>query len=199
MARIDGVTREQGDPLTKITYRMAERGYGRVPEPLTIFAHHKKLMLGYCGLEQALELSKRIPEKYKALGEIKAAAMSGCEFCLDIGSWVAQNNGVSERQLQELHRFRESDAFDDTEKAVLAYAEGMTRTPVEVPQELFDDLRGRFGEAELVELTASIATENFRSRFNHAFDCGPQGYSEGAYCIRPEAEALATDGAAVES
>jgi AhpD family alkylhydroperoxidase len=196
MSRIAGVTREGADPFTKVVYRMVERDYGKVPEPLKLFAHHKKLMLGYGGLEKSLEMSKRVSEKYKALGEIKAAAMAGCEYCLDIGSWVAQNSGVTEKQLQQLHRFRESDAFDETEKLVLAYAEGMTKTPVEVPEELFDQLRRRFGDAELVELTAAIATENYRARFNWALGATPDGYSEGAYCLRPEAEALAGDGAA---
>ena len=74
---------------------------------------------------------------------------------------------------------------------MVAYAEGMTSTPVDVQEELFAGLRERFTEAELVELTAAIAIENYRARFNWAFGCGAEGYSEGAYCMRPEAEALA--------
>ncbi len=62
----------------------------------------------------------------------------------------------------------------------------MTLTPVEVPDELFAELRHHFDEAQLVELTAAIAWENYRARFNHAFGIEAQGFSKGAYCPLPE-------------
>lgn len=147
-------------------------------------------MLGYGALETALERSHHVDDRLKALAETKAAALAGCEFCLDIASFVAQRDGVTERQLRELHRFTESDAFDPTEKLVLAYAEGMTKTPVDVSDDLFAELASRFTEAELVELTAAIAVENYRARFNWAFGCGAEGYSEGSYCVRSHEEAV---------
>ena len=42
----------------------------------------------------------------------------------------------------------------------------MTRTPANVSEELFGALLDRLGETQLVELTAAIAQENFRARFN---------------------------------
>jgi hypothetical protein len=69
---------------------------------------------------------------------------------------------------------------------VLDYAEAMTLTPVEVPDELFATLREHFNEAQLVELTTAIAWENYRGRFNHAFGIEAQGFSEGSYCLLPE-------------
>ena len=62
----------------------------------------------------------------------------------------------------------------------------MTQAPVEVPDELFAALRQHFNEAQMVELTAAIAWENYRARFNHAFGVEAQGFSEGAYCPMPE-------------
>jgi alkylhydroperoxidase family enzyme len=69
---------------------------------------------------------------------------------------------------------------------VLDYSVAVTRTPVEVPDELFAALRRHFNEAQLVELTAAIAWENYRARFNHAFGIEAQGFSDGAYCPLPE-------------
>ena len=65
----------------------------------------------------------------------------------------------------------------------------MTVTPVEVPDELFERLREHFDEPQLVELTAEIAWENYRARFDHAFDIGSQGFSRGAMCALPEPKA----------
>jgi len=69
---------------------------------------------------------------------------------------------------------------------VLDYSVAMTQAPVEVPDELFAALQQQFNEAQLVELTAAIAWENYRARFNHAFGVEAQGFSEGAYCPLPE-------------
>jgi alkylhydroperoxidase family enzyme len=68
----------------------------------------------------------------------------------------------------------------------------MTHTPVEVPDELFQSLRAQFTEAQLVELTATIAWENYRARFNHAFGLEAEGFSEGAYCALPVSTAPRT-------
>ena len=98
---------------------------------------------------------------------------------------------MSEAQLHDLPRYQASAAFAPLEKLVLDYAVAMTNTPVEVPDALFARLREHFAEAELVELTAAIAWENYRARFDHAFGIGAQGFSEGAYCPLPERSATA--------
>ena len=98
--------------------------------------------------------------------------------------------GVTDEQLAELPRFERSDAFSPLERLVLEYATAITMTPVEVPDATFDALRGHFDEAQLVELTAAIAWENYRARFDHAFGIGAQGFSEGAFCAIPERAAL---------
>ena len=69
---------------------------------------------------------------------------------------------------------------------MLEYAEAMTRTPATVPEALFLRLRAFLDEGQLVELTAAIAQENFRARFNRPFDVQAAGFSEGAFCPLPE-------------
>lgn len=61
----------------------------------------------------------------------------------------------------------------------------MTQTPVEVPDNLFEQLRARFSDAQLVEFTAVIAWENYRARFNHAFGADSENFTEGAVCALP--------------
>ena len=93
---------------------------------------------------------------------------------------------MTEEQLHELPVYRASPVFSPLEKLVLDYAVEMTKTPVEVPDALFAALREHFDEAQLVELTAAIAWENYRARFDHALGVEAQGFSGGAYCALPE-------------
>jgi len=65
------------------------------------------------------------------------------------------------------------------------YAIEMTSTPVEVPDELFEALRARLDDAQLLELTYTIGYENYRARTAHALEIGPAGFSEGAACAVP--------------
>ncbi len=61
----------------------------------------------------------------------------------------------------------------------------MTRTPVDVSDELFAGLHARFGDAEMVELTSTIAWENYRARFDHAFGIESENFTEGSVCALP--------------
>lgn len=93
---------------------------------------------------------------------------------------------MTEEKLAALAAFESSDALTDEEKLVLRYAVEMTKTPVEVPDALFDELKQRFNEKQLVELTSCIAWENYRARFDHAFGIEAEGFSQGAFCSLPE-------------
>ena len=61
----------------------------------------------------------------------------------------------------------------------------MTRTPVDVPDEVFGELRADLDPKQMVELTSAIAWENYRARFDHAFGLESEDFSEGAFCALP--------------
>jgi AhpD family alkylhydroperoxidase len=199
MARIAGVSARQAGPLVKFTYFFMHRHFTRLMgretklmddrmiEPLKLYAHEPGLLRGIAGLEQATARLHRLDERLKNLAELKAATLTHCEYCIDLGSLIAQRSGLSEEQLLALPAYQTSKLFTDLEKLVLDYAVGMSRTPVEVPDELFTNLRQHFGEVQIVELTHVIALENLRGRFNLALGIGAAGFSEGMVCALPAA------------
>lgn len=189
MARVRAVPEREAGLLGRFAYRFSRRRFGEVIEPLTVTAHHPRLLFGYGMMELVLDRSSLVDESLKQIVVLKAAAMVGCEFCIDIGSTVARYSGVTEEQLRDLSNYRESEEFSPLEKLVLDYTSEMTRTPAVISQERFDALFKHFDEAQLVELTTAIALENYRARFNHAFGIGSQGFSESAYCPSPEVAA----------
>ena len=69
---------------------------------------------------------------------------------------------------------------------MLDLAVAMARTPADIPAELTARLREHFDEAQLVELAAALAWENYRARFNRVFGVRSAGFSEGAFCVLPE-------------
>jgi alkylhydroperoxidase family enzyme len=79
-------------------------------------------------------------------------------------------------QLEEIAAFETSRAFDAREKAVLRLSEAMTATPATIPDQVFAELKEFFDAAQIVELAAAVALENFRARFNRAFEFESDGY-----------------------
>jgi alkylhydroperoxidase family enzyme len=65
-------------------------------------------------------------------------------------------------------------------------AVALTRTPANVSDELYEALRAQYSERELAELSAVIAWENGRARFNRTFSVESDNYSHGQFCPRPE-------------
>ncbi len=194
MTRIAGVAARNAGLPVKLVYRFTRRALaqltgGREPkhmmEPLELYAHAPGLLLGYAMLEWATAKLDRVDERLRVLAELKAATLTQCEYCIDMGSQAARQSGLSDEQLLALPRYRESELFTALEKLVLDYAVGVSRTPVDVSDALFAELREHFDEAQLVELTHVIALETMRGRFNLAFDVGAAGFSEGMVCALP--------------
>jgi alkylhydroperoxidase family enzyme len=84
--------------------------------------------------------------------------------------------GADEDKVREIPTWRESRRFSDAERVALEYAEAMTITGQRVTDELFARLKGSFDEAQIVELTAAVALENSRSKFNVPLEVEAQGF-----------------------
>src|SRR5581483_2174590 len=100
---------------------------------------------------------------------------------MDSDAAGSSREGASDEKIAAIPNFRTSDLFTPEEKVALELAEAMTVTPPNVTDELFARLQQYYDEAQLVELAAIVAQENFRSRFNTTFRIE----SEGMYCPIP--------------
>ena len=89
--------------------------------------------------------------------------------------------GASEDKVRDVESAEKSPLFAESERAAIAYAEAMTITEQRVSDALFARVRAHFDEAQVVELTAAVALENFRSKFNVALGIEAQGFC----AIRP--------------
>jgi len=193
MARIAGVSAREAGPYVRLAYfftrrslvKLAARETDNMIEPLEMYARLPGLLKGYAKLEQATAKLHRLPKRLHALAELKAATLTQCEYCIDLGSQISRQWGLSDAELLALPAYRTSSLFSDLDKLVLDLAVGMSRTPVDVPDRLFHDLRQHLDDAQLLELAHFIALENMRGRFNRALGVGSAGFSEGAVCAVP--------------
>jgi len=183
MARVE----EKRGPVVGAAQLYSKWRYGRPMTITPVIAHSRANMIGWGVFEFLHEHAHGVDERIKDLAATKVAMRVGCEFCIDISAALGRKAGATEQQLRELHAYRTSPAFSDSERVAIEYAEELTKEHVEVSDELFARLREHFDEPQIVELTAAIAIENFRARFNNALGIRASGFSAGMFCPVPEA------------
>lgn len=60
--------------------------------------------------------------------------------------------------------------FNDAERLVIELADAMVTAPANISDDLYACLRKQFSEEQLMQLSAQIAFENYRARWNRVFD-----------------------------
>jgi AhpD family alkylhydroperoxidase len=188
--RIEPLAPKQASLLTRIMYRVAKRRFGEVPEPFTIMAHHPRLLVANAVHETMLERgSKVLPASVRELAVFWTARTIGCSWCVDFGSMLQRLEGLDVERLKDIDNYATSPRYTDDERAAIAYANAMTTDPHSVTDEQVADLRARFGDAGVIELSYQIGVENMRARMYSALGITEQGFSSGDACRVPWADA----------
>ena len=184
--RIEPLPPKRAGLLTRAMYGIAKRRYGQVPEPFTVVAHHRKLMVASAIHETMVErASQTLPASVRELAVLWTARQIGCSWCVDFGSMLQRLDGLDVERLKEIDSYATSAAYNDDERAAIAYANAMTTDPHTVTDEQVADLRARFGDAGVIELTYQIGLENMRARVNATLGITKQGFNSGDACRIP--------------
>ncbi len=141
------------------------------------------VMTAMIGLETYLARQSRredgVDKPLMELVKIRVSQINQCAYCLDMHTKDARALGETEQRIYALSAWRETPFFTDRERAALAWAEANTLLPQGVSQQLFEEVREYFSEAQLANLTLAIATINAWNRFGVSFAPVPGSYQSG--------------------
>jgi len=116
------------------------------------------------GLEQSL----------MELVKTRASQINGCAFCINMHTQDARKRGETEQRLYLLNAWREAPVYTDRERAALAWTEAVTLiSQTHAPDDVYNEVRAHFSEAETVNLTALIGAINSWNRIAIAFRAVP--------------------------
>ena len=155
-------------------------------------------------MQARLDIQKIDPQAYRAMAGIetyvrnsglehsllhllkmRASQINGCAYCLDMHSKDARALGETEQRLYALNAWRETPFYTDRERAALAWTEALTLIgETHAPDDVFEEARRHFSEAELVTLTMAIVAINGWNRLAIGFRMPP-----GLYQPKARAEA----------
>ena len=148
-------------------------------------------------MEPRLNLSKAAPSVYQAmmaletharrlwkmesplleLVKVRASQINGCAYCIDMHTKDARANGETEQRLYALNAWWETPFFTARERAALAWTEAVTLiNESRAPDDVYQEVRTRFTEEEVANLTLAIVTINGWNRLLIAFRAVPGEY-----------------------
>jgi AhpD family alkylhydroperoxidase len=100
----------------------------------------------------------------------RASQINGCAYCIDMHTKDARAQGESEQRLYGLSAWREAPYYTERERAALAWTEALTLIADNgVSDELYEQARQHFSEAELMNLTLAIIAINGWNRIAISF------------------------------
>jgi uncharacterized peroxidase-related enzyme len=144
------------------------QNFGKVPAFFGTMARVPEAFAAFMPFYAAVIEHGTVEKKYKELAYLKASLTNGCEYCFRAHSASGKKNGVTDEQIKALAFFHRSPAFDAKEKAVILFAERVTRGASAIRAAALQELKQYFNDDQIVELTLATSMANFTNRFNDA-------------------------------
>ena len=166
MARIPypDPSRYEVEPLAARIKR--ERG-GAILNLYKLLLHSPPLAEGWLTFFSSLRQRTELPGRYRELAILRVAVLTRADYEFDAHVPFALREGIEQPTINALRADNVSADLDDADRAVIAYADAMTRK-IQVPNDVFARAQTHLSERHLVELTATIAAYNCVSRFLEA-------------------------------
>jgi AhpD family alkylhydroperoxidase len=163
MARVPYVDDRTNPELQPVADRIRAQRGGRLLNLYRVLLNNPKLADAWLHLFTVIRQECDLPARYRELVIMAIAVINGADYEYRHHAPIALEAGLTQAQLDALPLWRQSSEFDAGERAVLAYADSMTRE-VHVPDAVFEAVASHFNPRETVELTATIAGYNLVSR-----------------------------------
>src|SRR6201996_6887616 len=130
-------------------------------------------MKAMMALENQIQ-SSGLEQSLMELVKTRASQINGCAFCIDMHTRDARKRGETEQRLYLLNAWREAPCYTDRERAALAWTEAVTLiSETHAPDDVYNEVRAHFSEAETVNLTVLIGAINTWNRLSIAFRAVP--------------------------
>jgi uncharacterized peroxidase-related enzyme len=170
---ISPLSKDQAAPSIQPIFDKLTHVFGHMPSFFATMARSPQALEHFMPLYSAVIDKGTVDPKLKDLAYLKTALINGCEYCHRAHSASGKKHGITDEQIKNLAFFHRSEAFDAKEKAVLLYAERVTRGASAIRPPAIQELKQYFNDDQIVELTLTICIANFTNRFNDAMQCTP--------------------------
>jgi 4-carboxymuconolactone decarboxylase len=174
MARVSLIEEKDHPELAELIERIRRGRGGRLLNIYRIMLHSPPLAAAWFELNSAVRYRTDLDGQSRELAVLRVATLNRVGYIVSAHrERYALAEGLTAAQVDALQDWRSSSLFDPKQRALLAYADAMTRD-VEVPEEVFRELRRHYSERQTVELTMLIGAYNMHTRVLKALEVDPE-------------------------
>ncbi|MDD4858848.1 MAG: carboxymuconolactone decarboxylase family protein [Dehalococcoidales bacterium] len=155
MPRVSLVQKEQAHPVVKKLYEKNEAQGWPVLNLFKVLGHCPYIGLNFQRLGNAILHGEGLSPKLRELAILRVGDLAHSVYEFTKHTEIGKKAGVTTQQVAEISKYRTSPAFDEKERAVLAYTDEVAEK-IAVQDTTFATLKRYFNEAEIVELTTAI-------------------------------------------
>lgn len=188
MARVRPVEPSTAAPPVADALERARREIPLFLNQMRTLAHLPGLVGRFVDLYAALPRESLLPRPLVELAVLTVSALNACEYCLIHHAALGAQYGLTPLQV---HSFRAGGwrelPLGETERLVVEYAEQVTRDANRVSDALFEQLRARFTDPQIVELTLRITLCGFFNKLNQALRIDVEPEAPEAFAAIPSA------------
>jgi alkylhydroperoxidase family enzyme len=132
--------------------------------------HSPALAQSWFNHSNAVRWKTSLDGRLREIVIIRLGHLTGCDYVLrQHVPALALADGLSLAECDALADWESSPFFEARERAVLTYADTMTRD-IAVPDDVFAALRQHFNDRQIVELTVLIGSYNMNARVLRALE-----------------------------
>jgi len=174
MARVPLLEENQHPELAESIAKIKGARGGRLINIYRLMLHSPALANAWFDLNQAVRYGTEIDGQSREIAVIRVAILNNVEYVQKAhGPAYALKEGLTPEQVTTIADWRPSKLFSEPQRALLAYTDAMTRE-IDVPDNVFADLRKHFNERQTVELSMLIGAYNMLTRFLKALKVDPE-------------------------
>lgn len=167
MARVPYIDRDDLPEEKRYLFDNLGRESGRVGNLFRVMGHSPELLHQYMRLGSSLRHKTKLDPRLRELAILTVGRLTAAPYEYVHHIPLARRAGVTDAQIEGLPVYERNPAFSEQERAVIRYAEAVTRD-VQVPEPIFAAVRAQLDYEQLVELTLNIAYYNLTVRFLEA-------------------------------
>ena len=155
--RVPLLERDEVSPEIAGIYDALLKQRGVVPNMFKVLAHSPALASGMAGFLRSLLGDSALPGWYKELLATRVSLMQQSAYAVSAHSLSARQKGATEAQITAAKGDFESGVFSEAEKLGFRCAERLHRSPKEIDEGFFSQLKAVYSDPQIVELVATAA------------------------------------------
>ncbi len=171
MALISSLEKNQINEPAKEVYEKFERETGKVPEWVKVMAHCPEILKEFVDLFGVIMKKGKIDPLLKWKIAYVVSQTLKCPFCLDVSEKMLKKLGADDKIIEEI---KSSNIEDEKEKEILDLVKDVTLDGHLDNPKLFEKLKEKFSEDEIVEIVSVMGLFNYINRFNNTLAILPE-------------------------